>query len=89
MQFEGTNFSNWKFRVEILLRKHNVAHCLTEETPSETAAKAAFIGKYSTAIPLLVHVWRTYIWNTSRMQPQQEQYGNGYAQRVNPEVRQN
>jgi len=53
-QFAGTNFSNWKFRVEILLRKHNVAHCLTEETPSETAAKAAFIGKDATAIPLLV-----------------------------------
>jgi len=53
-QFVGPNFSNWKFRVKILLRKHNVAHCLKEETPSETAAKAAFIGKDATAIALLV-----------------------------------
>lgn len=53
-QFAGTNFSNWKFRVEILLRKNNVAHCLTEETQSETAAKDAFIGKDATAIALLV-----------------------------------
>jgi len=53
-QFAGTNFSNWKFRVKILLKKNNGAHCLTEETPSEASAEAAFTGKDATAIALLV-----------------------------------
>jgi len=53
-QFAGTNFSIWKFRVETLLIKHNVAHCLTEKIPTDSTAKATFIEKDTTAIALLV-----------------------------------
>lgn len=53
-QFTSTYFSNWKFKVDILLRKSGVAHCLTEEIRTDVTAKATFDRNYATAIALLV-----------------------------------
>lgn len=34
-QFVGTNFPNWKFRIQILLQKHGVEDCLSEVPPTD------------------------------------------------------
>lgn len=54
VQFAGSNFSNWKFRVEVFLRKHGVKQCLTDSTPIDPTKAAEFKGKDAIAIALLV-----------------------------------
>lgn len=34
-QFNGTNFPNWKFRVEVLLEEFGVKQCVSENCPSD------------------------------------------------------
>lgn len=42
-QFAEHNFSNWTFRVDVLLRKNVVQSCVTEKIPKELINKQFLI----------------------------------------------
>lgn len=39
--FDGNSFSNWEFRVKLLLEQQGVLNVLTEEPPTKNAEKVA------------------------------------------------
>ena len=41
--FDGTNFSNWEFRIKLLLEHHGVDKALEQDPPTETTGLEAFL----------------------------------------------